>query len=614
MRVNNPDWTEKHRPSKIDDIVLPDKLKGIFNQFIIDGNIPNMALAGKPGTGKTTAARALMDQMGCDYIIINSSKDGNIDVLRNKMMNFASSVSFGGGRKMILLDEADNLNLQSTQPALRNFIETYSSNCLDRTTKIITLEYGPIEIGKINGKEVTIKCKDGLYRKTKIKSYGNQDLYEFQFGKFNSSIRNIHQTVIATKDHRWFLSDGTITTSLKIGDKLLNAPAEVKKDNNGIIHGIIFGDGSGHKSKMRGDVSYVRPQGNYASIRVCKQDKVQSEIIEHLHDAGYEPRYPKHTNGDPVYNLGFFPYIKDLPHTNDPEYIAGFIHGWWLADGKKDNRERLIISTINQEAVNWLKEYASYAGYKLTGLNVREAGKGGYKNSKALYNVTLSNKEESCVRKIKYYGNDEVFCLEEPVTTGFVLSNGLLTGNCGFILTCNYKKKLMPELLSRMTTIDFNIKKSDRPKMAMGYLESLCNLLDKEGVKYDKKVLSELIIKMFPDFRKVIHTCQFYASSGDLNTGILSSTLDTNFSELVGYLKTKNWREMRKWVVENYDADPLDIMRKIYDDTYSLMSPISVEAVVLVLAEYQYKHQFVVDQEINLVACLTEIMREAIWK
>lgn len=122
-------WVEKYRPRTIEDAILPDSLKSAFQQFVDQGNIPNLILSGSAGTGKTTAAKAMLEQLGCDYIVINGSMEGNIDTLRHTIKDFASSVSFSGGRKYVILDEADYLNPQSTQPALRNFMEEFSKNC-----------------------------------------------------------------------------------------------------------------------------------------------------------------------------------------------------------------------------------------------------------------------------------------------------------------------------------------------------------------------------------------------------------------------------------------------------------------------------------------------------
>ena len=122
-------WTEKYRPSTIADTILPEELKQTFQQFVNQGNIPNLLLSGSAGCGKTTVARAMLEELGCDYIVINGSLNGNIDTLRNEIMQFASSVSLMGGRKYVILDEADYLNANSTQPALRNFMEEFSKNC-----------------------------------------------------------------------------------------------------------------------------------------------------------------------------------------------------------------------------------------------------------------------------------------------------------------------------------------------------------------------------------------------------------------------------------------------------------------------------------------------------
>jgi len=115
-------FVEKYRPRKIDDTILPYELKTVFKEFIANNNIPNLILSGGPGVGKTTVARAMLEEINADYIIINGSMHGNIDTLRNEIMQFASSVSFQGGRKYVILDEADYLNANSTQPALRNFM------------------------------------------------------------------------------------------------------------------------------------------------------------------------------------------------------------------------------------------------------------------------------------------------------------------------------------------------------------------------------------------------------------------------------------------------------------------------------------------------------------
>ncbi len=319
-------------------------------------------------------------------------------------------------------------------------------NCLHRSTLIPTIEYGSVEIQHIVGKEVTVRCIDGKWRKASVKSYGSQMLYEYGFSSFNVPVKDVTQKVIATENHRWFISSrrnsnrcleykDQVVTDLRIGDCLQNAPIENNYDKSAVLHGLLYGDGSGHKSVVYGDPLVVAQGNKYARIRVCKQDAVKDEIIDLLTEFGYEPTYPKHASGDPCFYIGKYPLVKDLPFTTDPEYIAGFIYGWWLADGYKTTvTNRLQISTSNSDAAEWLMLHASYAGYHVISHRIieRKDGDGSYANGKNLNVITLAKPEEyePKVRYIKEYGEDEVFCLEEPETNSFVLANGLLTGNC----------------------------------------------------------------------------------------------------------------------------------------------------------------------------------------
>ena len=319
-------------------------------------------------------------------------------------------------------------------------------NCFHRSTKVLTIEHGPIEIEKILGEEVTIKTKDGQWRTAIVKSYGRQMLYEYGFAAFNVGEESVFQKVIATSNHRWFVSSRRnsrgllehtpqVVTDLRVGDALENAPFVDGMDNNAVIHGIIFGDGSGHKSQVFNDPVATKQGNKYAFIRVCKQDKVKDIIVDILTKAGYQAKYPPHSNGDPIFHIGKFPFVKDVPFSNDPSYIAGFIYGWWLADGNKTTySKRKQITTSNKAAVDWLVDYAAFGGYQVTGVHKKErkAGDGSFANGKALYTIYLANSDqyEPKVRYIKEFGEDEVFCLEEPVTNSFVLGNGLLTGNC----------------------------------------------------------------------------------------------------------------------------------------------------------------------------------------
>ena len=306
-------WVEEYRPKTIDDCILPQSLKTLFTSFIQKGELSNILLSGPPGIGKTTVAKALCDQLNCDWVMINGSEEGGIDVLRSKIKNFASTVSLSGGKKVVILDEADYLNPQSTQPALRGFIEEF------------------------------------------------------------------------------------------------------------------------HK-------------------------------------------------------------------------------------------------------------------------------------------------------------------------------------NCRFILTCNFKNRLIDPLHSRFSTIEFRIANKDKPKLASKLFERAVYILKEQNVDFDEPVLAELIKKHFPDFRKLINELQRYSVSGKIDAGILVNISDENLKTLLSHLKGKDFTEMRKWVVQNLDNDPVKIFRRIYDSMYEHLQPATIPHAVLIIADYQYKSAFVADQEVNLVACLTELMLQVKFK
>jgi len=306
-------WVEQYRPKDIESCVLPNNLKDTLTEFVSEGNLPNLILSGGPGVGKTTAAKAMLEQIGATYMMINGSEESGIDVLRTKIKNFASTVSLEGGRKYIILDEADYLNPQSTQPALRGFMEEF------------------------------------------------------------------------------------------------------------------------HK-------------------------------------------------------------------------------------------------------------------------------------------------------------------------------------NCGFILTCNYKNRIIQPLHSRCSTIDFTIPKSEKPTLAKRFMERTINILDENEIKYEKRVVAEVINKHFPDWRRVLNELQRYSVSGTIDAGILVNISETNIKNLMGEMKKKEFTNVRKWVVDNLDNDTSRLFRKLYDNLYNYVDGGSIPHVVVILAEYQYKAAFVSDQEINLMACLTEIMGVAKFK
>jgi len=309
-------WVEKYRPKKISDCILTEDLKNTFTQFLKQKEIPNLLLSGTAGTGKTTVARALCEELGSDYIIINGSDEGRqIDTLRNKIKNFASTVSLTeeANHKVVIIDEADYMNADSVQPALRNFIETF-------------------------------------------------------------------------------------------------------------------------------------------------------------------------------------------------------------------------------------------------------------------YN------------------------------------------NCRFIFTCNYVNKIIPALHSRCTVIDFKIVNGQKVKTATAFMKRLEGILKDQDIEFDKKVLSELIQKYYPDFRRTINELQRYSVRGKIDSGILFSLSEANTKELIVSLKDKRFNDMRKWVVQNLDKEASFLFRTIYDVLYTTLDSKSIPQAILILAGYQYKSAFVADQEINMVACLTEIMASCKFK
>ncbi len=179
--------------------------------------------------------------------------------------------------------------------------------------------------------------------------------------------------------------------------------------------------------------------------------------------------------------------------------------------------------------------------------------------------------------------------------------------NCRFIFTCNYKNKIIAPLHSRCSVVDFNISKN-KQKLAAAFFEKVRVILDKESIKYEPKVVAEVVTKYFPDFRRTLNELQRYSSCGQIDTGILTSSNEFSIEKLVGHLRKKEFTNMKKWVSQNMDQEPQVIMRKVYDNLYNYFDPKSIPEAVLIISEYQYKSSFVVDQEINMVAFLTELM------
>ena len=186
--------------------------------------------------------------------------------------------------------------------------------------------------------------------------------------------------------------------------------------------------------------------------------------------------------------------------------------------------------------------------------------------------------------------------------------------NCGFILTCNYKNRIIKPLHSRCSTIDFSIPNSEKPTLAKQFMERIISILDENKVEYEKRVIAEVINNHFPDWRRVLNELQRYSVSGKIDAGILVNISETNVKNLMGEMKKKEFTNVRKWVVDNLDNDPTRLFRQLYDNLYNYVDASSIPHVVVILGEYQYKSAFVADQEINLMACLTEIMGAAKFK
>src|SRR6056300_44322 len=232
---------------------------------------------------------------------------------------------------------------------------------------------------------------------------------------------------------------------------------------------------------------------------------------------------------------------------------------------------------------------------------------------------TLMTKIKQFASGMSFLGKPKVVIIDEavylnresvqPALRAFIES---FSDNCRFIFTCNYKQKIITPLHSRTTVIDFGSQKADKAKLASSFMKRMQEILKAEGVEYVDKVLAELLMKHYPDYRRVINELQRYSSSGVIDEGILSNIGEINTKELVSAMKEKDWKKMRQWVANNVESDPQGIFRYIYD---SLIPEVTtVPQMVVLIADYQYKAAFVADQEINLTACLTELMASMKFK
>jgi DNA polymerase III delta prime subunit len=217
-------------------------------------------------------------------------------------------------------------------------------------------------------------------------------------------------------------------------------------------------------------------------------------------------------------------------------------------------------------------------------------------------------------------GKHKVIIIDEADNTGndvqLLLRANIETfyKNCRFIFTCNYKNKIIEPLHSRCAVVEFSIKGKEKTQLAGLFFKRLQNILDEESIRYDQKVVAEIIRIHFPDWRRILNECQRYAVGGEIDSGILATFGDVSVGELLKNLKEKNFAEVRKWVTLNLDNDASTVLRRVYDALYEKLDGPSVAASVLIVAKYQYQSAFVADQEINLLAALTEIMCECKFK
>jgi len=225
----------------------------------------------------------------------------------------------------------------------------------------------------------------------------------------------------------------------------------------------------------------------------------------------------------------------------------------------------------------------------------------------------LRTKIKSFASTVSFTGNTKVVILDEadylnpnstqPALRGFIEE---FANNCRFIFTCNFKNRIIQPLHSRCAVVEFKIPNQEKPKLAAQFFKRLADIMSFESIKFDPKVMARVVEKHFPDFRRTLNELQRYAQSGSIDEGILVNVSEENMNELVASLKDKDWKKMRAWVVNNLDNDPVTLFRRIYDTLVPITN--QVPQLVLTVADYQYKSAFVSDQEINLVACLTEIM------
>jgi len=234
---------------------------------------------------------------------------------------------------------------------------------------------------------------------------------------------------------------------------------------------------------------------------------------------------------------------------------------------------------------------------------------------------TLRTRIRSFASTVSLTGSKKVVILDEfdyanaqsmqPALRGFIEE---FANNCRFILTCNFKNRIIEPIHSRCTCIHFQFGKKDMSTMSAQFMERVKYILNDENVPYEDKVIAKLIVRYMPDFRRIINELQRYSIAGTIDVGILADIENIKINDLMTSMKSKNFQEVRKWVVDNLDNDQVQIFKKIYDNLSDCLEPQSIPAAILIIAEYQYKAAFVADQEINMTACCTELMMECTFK
>tara|TARA_B100000214_G_scaffold7757_2_gene5638 strand:+ start:354 stop:1289 length:936 start_codon:yes stop_codon:yes gene_type:complete len=233
---------------------------------------------------------------------------------------------------------------------------------------------------------------------------------------------------------------------------------------------------------------------------------------------------------------------------------------------------------------------------------------------------TVRNQAKNFASTVSLVGGAKIIIIDEADNTTNDVQLLLratieeFSSNCRFIFTCNYKNKIIEPLHSRCSVVDFSINGKEKQVLAAQFFKRIQDILTEQKVEAEPKVLVALVQKYFPDFRRTLNELQRYSSIGKIDTGVLAAVTDTKLQDLVGYLKNKEFTNMKKWVVQNLDSEPTQIMRKLYDSLYNYLQSQSIPEAVLVIGEYQYKAAFVADQEINLVACMTELMMRCQFK